>query len=108
MIDYDAPQMGGTMGEIFTATAAAITQTGVTLQLAGQPAPTQKAYKSLSSAAIAAGDPVLCVRISGTIVVLGRIGIPEKDLNFLFIPLGSAGLLTKDGRQFISRRESNG
>lgn len=105
MIDYNAPQMGGTMGEVFTATAASISQAGVTLQLAGQPAPTQKAYKSLSSAVIAAGDSVLCVRISGTIVVLGRIGLPEKELNFLFVPLGSAGLLTRDGRQFISRRE---
>lgn len=105
MIDYNAPQMGGTMGELFTATAAAITPTGVTLQLAGQPGPTQKAYKSLSSAVIAAGDPVLCVRISGTIVVLGRIGLAEKEIPFLFIPLGSAGLLTRDGRQFISRRE---
>lgn len=92
------------MGEIFTATAAAITQTGVTLQLAGQDAPTQKSYKSLSSALIAPGDPVLCVRISGTIVVLGRIGLADKDIGFLFVPLGSAGLLTRDGRQFISRK----
>ena len=104
MIDYEAPQMGGTMGELFVATAVAVTQTGVTLQLAGQPAPTQKSYKSLSSAAISPGDMVLCVRISGTIIVLGRIGIAEKDLGFLFIPQGSAGLLTRDGRQFISKK----
>jgi hypothetical protein len=105
LIDYDAPQMGGTMGEIFTAVAASISQAGVTLQLAGQPAPTQKAYKSLSSAVIAAGDPVLCVRISGTIVVLGRIGLAEEELAFLFIPLGSTGLVTANGQQFICRRE---
>lgn len=93
------------MGEIFTAVAASISQTGVTLQLAGQPAPTQKAYKSLSSAVLAAGDPVLCVRISGTIVVLGRIGLAEEEDAFLFIPMGSTGLVTSNGRQFICRRE---
>ena len=95
------------MGEIFTATAAAITQTGVTLQLAGQDAPTQKSYKSLSSALISPGDLVLCVRISGTIVVLGRIGLADNaELGFLFVPAGAEGLRTRDGFQFVSRREN--
>lgn len=103
---YEMPKMGGTMGEIFTATAASITAAGVSLQFAGQSGPTRKSYKSLSSAVISTCDQVLCARISGTIIVLGRIGLAENPGDgFLFVPLGSTGLLTREGAQFISRRE---
>lgn len=59
------------MAEIFTATAAAVTEEGISLQLAGQAAPTRKYYKSIAAQEIEAGEPVLCARTSGVIVVLG-------------------------------------
>lgn len=77
MNDFPAPRFGGTMGEIFVATAAAVAPEGVTLLLAGQSSPTQKAYLRLTASAISAGDTVLCARISGTIVVLGRVGAKQ-------------------------------
>ena len=59
--------------QIFTAQAADVSSDGVTLILPNQTQPTHKAYRRLASAAIAAGDRVLCARDSGTIVVLGKI-----------------------------------
>ena len=59
--------------QIFTAQAAAVTADGVLLILPGQTTPTQKGAKRLASASVAAGDRVLCVRTSGTIVVLDKI-----------------------------------
>lgn len=59
--------------QVFTAQAAAVTADGVTLILPGQTTPTRKGAKRLASASVAAGDQVLCVRTSGTIVVLGKI-----------------------------------
>lgn len=61
------------MNNIFTATVGEVTAEGVTLILPGQTQPTQKAYKRLSSATVSAGAQVLCIRTSGTIVVLGPI-----------------------------------
>lgn len=58
---------------IFTATAAEVTADGVKLILPGQTQPTQKAYKRLAIAQVTAGEQVLCVRDSGTFVVLGAI-----------------------------------
>lgn len=101
----DVPLMGGTMGEIFVATASAVSESGVSLLLAGQQQATRKTYRSLASAQISAGDQVICVRLSGTIVVLGRIGLAGDDGDLLlFIPRNSTGLLTLDGKQFVCRR----
>ena len=61
------------MSDVFTATAASVGAEGVTLILPGQTQPTQKAYKRLASANVSAGAQVLCIRTSGTIVVLGPI-----------------------------------
>lgn len=61
------------MNDVFTATAASVGAEGVTLILPGQTQPTQKTYKRLASANVSAGAQVLCIRTSGTIVVLGTI-----------------------------------
>lgn len=58
---------------IFTAQAVDVTAEGVTLILPGSTQATQKHYRRLASASVAAGDRVLCARDSGTIVVLGKI-----------------------------------
>lgn len=58
---------------IFTAQAVEVTAEGVTLILPGDTQATQKHYRRLASASVAAGDRVLCARDSGTIVVLGKI-----------------------------------
>lgn len=91
-----------TMGELFVASCAAVTGEGVLLKLPGQTQATQKPYQKLESANVGTGDLLLCVRISGTILVLGRIGEAEIAGCF-FVPLGSAGLITADGRQFVSK-----
>ena len=59
--------------KIITAQVGSVETDGVTLILPGQTAATRKAYPRLASASVAAGDRVLCVRTSGTIVVLGKI-----------------------------------
>lgn len=58
---------------IFPAEVSGIAADGVLLILPGQTTPTQKGAKRLASASVAAGDRVLCVRTSGTIVVLGKL-----------------------------------
>lgn len=58
---------------MITATVGSVEEDGVTLVLPGQTTATRKAYPRLASATIARGDRVLCVRTSGTIVVLGKI-----------------------------------
>lgn len=95
----------GSPGEIFLATAGAINEVGVSLVLAGQTAPTKKFYKSLASARISTGDPVICTRISGTIIILGKLGLAQDGgQGYLFVPDGSTGLKTRDGRVFICQR----
>lgn len=58
---------------MITATVGSVEADGVTLVLPGQTAATRKSYPRLASATIAQGDRVLCVRTSGTIVVLDKI-----------------------------------
>lgn len=58
---------------IFTAQVDEVTADGVTLILPGSTQATRKHYHRLASASVASGDRVLCVRDSGTIVVLGKI-----------------------------------
>lgn len=55
------------------ARAGAVTEAGITLILPGQTSAGQKSYKKLESANIRTGDLVLCARLSGTFVVLGKI-----------------------------------
>lgn len=68
-----APREGPGGGEFIVATVNTVGVNGVTLTLPGQSAATLKEYKRLASASVEPGDRVLCVRLSGTIVVLGRI-----------------------------------
>lgn len=60
-------------GEITLAKAAAVTAAGVSLILPGQTAATQKFYRRLKGSDIQTGDMVVCVKISGTWVVLDAI-----------------------------------
>ena len=69
----NAPREGGGGGPYIVATVSDVSAAGVALILPGQTTATQKHYKKLASATIATGDTVLCVRVSGTIVVLGKI-----------------------------------
>lgn len=57
--------------QIFLAKAGTVSESGVTLILPGQTAATAKSYKILQGVAVAAGDMVLCARVSGTYVILG-------------------------------------
>ena len=69
----NAPREGGGGGPYIVATVADVSAAGVTLILPEQTTGTQKRYKRLASATVAAGDAALCVRVSGTIVVLDKI-----------------------------------
>lgn len=69
----NAPREGGGGGALIVATVADVSAAGVTLILPEQTSATQKRYKHLASAELGAGDTVLCVRVSGTIVILGEI-----------------------------------
>ena len=59
------------------AKAGTISETGVTLMLPGQTVATGKSYKVLQGVAVAAGDLVLCARLSGTYVILGVVTAAE-------------------------------
>ena len=59
--------------ELFVAAAKTIGSTGMTLILPGQSEETQKTYRRLDGGTIADGDLVLCARVSGSFVVLGKI-----------------------------------
>jgi len=58
---------------IFIATIASVESDGAALILPGTTAPTQKHYKRLASASFVAGDRVFCSRVSGTIIIVGKI-----------------------------------
>ena len=68
-----APMAGAGAGEWIVATVAAVESSGVQLMMPGQNTASQKLYKRLDSASLSAGDQALCIRVSGTIVVLGKI-----------------------------------
>jgi len=59
--------------EVFPAKVGSVDAEGVTLILPGQSSASIKKYPRLASASLSAGDRVLCVRDSGTIVVLDKI-----------------------------------
>jgi hypothetical protein len=52
---------------------ADVNASGATLILPDMTTPTNARHKRLASANIAAGDRVLCVKTSGTIVILDKI-----------------------------------
>lgn len=56
----------------------AVHNDGVQLLFFGEKAPSDIHYKSLQSASIAELDRVLCVKVSGTYVVLGAVGTPSS------------------------------
>lgn len=74
LLDRQEQQAGG--ADLLLATVAAVTSGGLTLIPDGETEATQKKYKYMTSAypAPAAGDRVVVMRLSGTYVVLGRIG----------------------------------
>ena len=68
-----APLEGSGGGDSIVATVADVSASGVSLLLPEATAPTQTYYQRLASASVAVGDLVLCLRVSGTIVVVGKI-----------------------------------
>lgn len=67
------PREGDSGGDRIVATVADVSASGVSLLLPEATAPTQTYYQRLASASVAVGDLVLCLRVSGTIVVIGKI-----------------------------------
>ena len=60
-------------GDKIVATVAAVSAAGVSLRLPENTVASQTYYQRLASANVAVGDQVLCLRVSGAIVVLGKI-----------------------------------
>ena len=75
MLDLTPIQQTAAAGaQIAVAEAGAVDAAGITLILPGASSASQKKYKRLACAgSIAAGDLVLCVKTSGTWVVLDKI-----------------------------------
>lgn len=59
------------------ATVAGVHTDGLSLQMDGQAEATSKHYKCNTAAPFAAGDRVVCLRISGTWVVAFAFGAPK-------------------------------
>lgn len=60
-------------GDKIVATVAAVSAAGVSLRLPENTVASQTYYQRLASANVAVGDQVLCLRVSGAVVVLGKI-----------------------------------
>ena len=71
MPDFAKKQVEG--GAVTVATVAAVSAAGVSLRLPENTAASQTYYQRLASANVAVGDLVLCLRVSGTIIVLDKI-----------------------------------
>lgn len=67
------PQPAQTAPPFAIATIGTVSVAGCTLILEGQNTATAKSYRRLSSYAPTAGDRVLCARLSGSLVILGKI-----------------------------------
>ena len=63
-------------GQIGLATVGAKYTDGVSLIFPGQTAATAKHYKCNTAVTLAAGDRVLIARVSGSVVVICKIGNP--------------------------------
>lgn len=62
------------MPEFYLATVTGTTASGVKIRLDGESAAMTKAYKFIATGvALSANDRVLCIKIAGTFVVLGKI-----------------------------------
>lgn len=59
--------------ELFLAKVSSTDSSGAALILPGTSAATQKKYKSLSGVTLSANDRVLCARVSGVIVIIGKL-----------------------------------
>lgn len=71
---FSIPQAGNNGGVTLTvATIGTYSSSGSTLIFPGASAPTEKKYKRLGSDSIANGSRVLCAKVSGTWIILGRI-----------------------------------
>lgn len=71
--------MPETVPEIYLGTAGSSSASGVEITLDGQSDPMQKEYKMLLTGRTpTSGARVMCVKISGTYVVLGEIGNPSS------------------------------
>lgn len=60
-------------GDKIVATVAAVSAAGVSLRLPENTVASQTYYQRLANANVAVGDQVLCLRVSGAIIVLGKI-----------------------------------
>ena len=68
-----------TVPEVYIGTVASSSSAGFTITLDGQSAATQKQYRMiLTGRTPAVGARVMCIKISGTYVVLGEIGNPSS------------------------------
>lgn len=68
-----------TVPEVYLGTVASRSTAGFTLTLDGQTEATQKRYRMLLTGRTpAVGARVVCVKISGTYVVLGEVGNPSS------------------------------
>lgn len=59
--------------DIFIASVYSVNASGAALILPGMTTATQKLYQMLSGVSVAAGDRVLCMRVSGTIIITGKL-----------------------------------
>lgn len=73
---YRIPAAGRpSSGDLLVATVGSVSSAGVTLVFPGEGAPTQKRYKRvITGQTLNAGDRVLAAKISGSYVVIGKIG----------------------------------
>lgn len=77
MIDlFSAAKAAPGSGQIGLATVGAKYADGVSLIFPGQTAATAKHYKCNTAVTLAAGDRVLIARVSGSVVVICKIGNP--------------------------------
>ena len=66
-----------TVPEVYLGTVESVSSAGVELTLDGQAEPMQKKYRMLQTGqTLQTGARVMCIKISGTYVVLGAIGNP--------------------------------
>lgn len=59
--------------DVFIAYVQSASASGAALVLPGMTTATQKLYQMLSGVSVAAGDRVLCMRVSGTIIITGKL-----------------------------------
>lgn len=71
------PEEGGKLprAELLLATVSTVAGAGISLLIDGTNAPTQKYYRRLANGqTLRVGDRVLVAKLSGTYIVLGKVG----------------------------------